>query len=405
MNGTSINDVSALSHLPNLRALSMNDVPIEDISPLGNISNLRALYMNNTLIGDLSPLLSHRKLAHKPEFGGLTFRDSQATRSSSQISRISRITNNADRAQMLFAYLGDTEFAKEDIDFDEEEEVEAILQGPILADALVDIRKTPSSFTAAALADPPARPIDQEHDDLLQVLQYGAARLGRSDAQNRIGQDAAQSLDDYATFAMQDPLNPRILIFLAEGLRAILADEMLCAALDGFDQSALSGVIANHDRLIRTYYPGAQTDPAFSSETDPDILIAGLFPQLYAAKKLVEEADQNGLFAPSVSDALEMMHRRAEGARRKIVTGEPEEVEAGTADLRRTAVLITAYLGRIKGRLTQRVNKKLAYARENPATAAVTSAAFVTLAQQMIASVTPVFNALWKLIGNLPLPF
>ena len=119
----------------------------------------------------------------------------------------------------------------------------------------------------------------------------------------------------------------------------------------------------------------------------------------------MDEADQNGLFAPSVSDALEMMHRRAEGARRKIVTGDAEEAEAGTTDLRRTAVLVTAYLGRIKGRLTQWVNKQLAYARDNPATAAVTSAAFVTLAQQMIASVTPVFNALWKLIGNLPLPF
>jgi len=276
----------------------------------------------------------------------------------------------------------------------------------VLADSLVDIRKTDSRFEAAALTDTPERSPDQDHHDLVQLLSYAAARLGRVETHNRIGQETGQSLRDYTNFIGQDPLNPRVLNYLAQGLRAILSDEMLLASLDGFDQSGLGEFLLNHDRLIGSYYPRARTAPEFVAETDPEVLQAELFPRLASARELVAQADADGLFAPSVSDALEMMHRRAEGARKKIVTsGDPEERDRAVDDLRRTAVLVTAYLGRIKGRLQQWVDKQAKFAKENPGTATLTVTGLLEVAERTIAAVTPVFNELWKLIGNLPLPF
>jgi hypothetical protein len=135
-------------------------------------------------------------------------------------------------------------------------------------------------------------------------------------------------------------------------------------------------------------------------------LQAELFPKLQAARDMVSRANADGLFAPSVSNALEMIYRRAEGARRKIATsGDPEEVNRAVADLRRSVVLITAYLGRIKGRLQQWVNKQVKFAKENPGNATLQAAGLFGLAQRAIAEVTSVFNELWQLIGNLRLPF
>lgn len=107
-----------------------------------------------------------------------------------------------------------------------------------------------------------------------------------------------------------------------------------------------------------------------------------------------------------VSDALEMLNRRVEGARKRLATStDPKEREQAVADLRRNSVLVTAYLGRIKGRLLRWTQKQVGHAKENPATTGAVFATLYPVAAGVIAALTPIFEALWRLIGNLPLPF
>jgi hypothetical protein len=400
LTSTQVSDITPIAQLTALTRLNLNNTQVSDLTPIAELTALTWLNLNSTQVSDLRPLKFLRKLAEFNEVGGLSFHNTVATRLDPRIARIAEIGENKNRTTKLFAYLEDWKPPTDD------EAIEAVLRGPVLSESLVDLRKTGERFEATTLAESPSRDKDQDHDNLTQVLSYAAARMGRTEAQNRIGEETGQSLRDYSEFIDSDQINPRVLIYLAQGLRAALSDEMLRASLDGFDQSGLLEFLANHDHLILTYYANARTAPEFITETDADVLQAELFPNLRAARDMVSMANANGLFAPSVSTALEVMHRRAEGARRKIATsGDPEEVNRAVADLRRSAVLITAYLGRIKGRLQQWVNKKVKLAKENPGSAILMAEGLLQAAQRVIATVTPVFDALWQLIGNLPLPF
>jgi Leucine-rich repeat (LRR) protein len=400
LKNTQVSDLTPIAQLNALTTLNLENTQVSDLTPIAQLNTLKTLNLENTQVSDLRPLIALRLLAEGPTYGGLLFKNTVTTRLDPRIAEIAKIIEPKNRVLELFDYLEGWEPPTND------EAIEAVLRGPVLSESLVDIRKTGEKFEVTTLTDSPSRDKDQDHDDLAQVLSYAAKRMGRTETHNRIGEEIGQSLRDYSEFIESDTINPRILIYLAQTLRAVLSDEMLRASLDGFDKSVLLEFLANHDRLIFTYYANARTAQEFISDTDSDVLQAELFPNLRAARDMVSTADANGLFAPSVSTALEMMHRRAEGARRKIATsGDPEEVNRAVDELRHSAVLITAYLGRIKGRLQQWVNNQVKFAKENPGNATLQAAGLFDLAQKAIAAVTPVFNALWQLIGNLPLPF
>jgi hypothetical protein len=334
---------------------------------------------------------------------GLTFTETAATRADTRIAEIAEIPKPDARARELFAYLENwvpPGAQRADKDF------EAALRGPILSDSLTDVTRPVERFEATTLVDHPERPFDQRHSELLATLQFAAARLAKTDTQNRIGRDIAESLREYAAFSAQEPINPRVMNYLANSVRAAISDAELAASLDAFDTGLIAGFLAENDSLIREYYPRAIDGPQYDSETNLETLVQGLFPRLGAAKDILRKADADGLFAPSVSDALEMLERRAEGAKRKLLTSsDPKEMEIAEKELRRTTVLVTAYLGRINVRLTQFVNKQVKKFGEDPVDGTLRLSGLVEIAQGVISTLKPIFDALWEMIGNLPLPF
>ena len=216
----------------------------------------------------------------------------------------------------------------------------------------------------------------------------------------------AVSFVDYAAFSAQALLNPRILNYLANSIRVAIEDEDLRAALDAFDLGNIAGFLAEHDALIRDYYQRALIGPVFEVATDIDRLRTELFPKLASAKAILRQADLDGLFAPSVSSALEMLERRAEGARRRLTTsGDPGLIAQAGQELRRNSVLVTAYLGRIKGRLTQWVAKEAERVSADPADRMAVWYVLYDAARRVIDGLTPIFADLWHLIGTLPLPW
>jgi hypothetical protein len=221
-----------------------------------------------------------------------------------------------------------------------------------------------------------------------------------------------QTFEDYAQFVVQEPVNGRILWFLARGIRSVLADPYLADALDGFDTSQIVGFLSENDALVQEYYPDAMRGAQFETETAPEILSTELPKQLAAAKEILEAEDARGVFAPNVSDTLEMLSRRAEGARRGYATATTEEDrEAAGKELQQVSVQSTALLGRIKGRLNDWLKRtgnwtkqNTDYAKENPMTTAAVATGAAPGVSWVVQQITPIFEALWKLIGNLPLP-
>jgi len=284
--------------------------------------------------------------------------------------------------------------------------IEIALQGPILRETLADITKPAAQFEATSLVDEPERSADCTHDDLLATMRFAAERMARTDARNKIGKAVVDSFVDYTKFSGQTPLNPRILNYLANGIRVAIADDFLSASLDAFDKTAISGFLAEHDTFIRDYYPSSLTGPTHDVEASTETLVGELFPKLASAKEILKKADADGLFAPSVSDALEMLERRAEGARRKLATSmDPGELKPADQDLRRNSVLVTAYLGRITGRLKQWLILQGTKAKEDPVDGALRANGMIDAAKRVVDTLKPVFDYLWQLIGNIPLPF
>jgi|GEM_PF-1644674 len=393
LNHTQISDLQPLTALTGLTTLSLGSTQITDLQPLAALTGLTTLWLDNTQITDLRPLRNLQGLVENPKQNGLTFTKTPATRAAPRIAEIAAIEDPANRARELFAYLRPSS-------------IEAALQGPILSDALTDVTKPVDRFEATALTDTAERPIDRRHDQLLETAQIASQMLGRVETQNRIGRDVAESLSEYARFALVSPTNPRLLNYLANSVRAAIVNPETAASLDAFDNERILGFLAEHDALIREYYTAALAGPSFEAETAPAVLLAELFPKLASAKQILQEADQAGLFAPSVSDALEMLHRRAEGAKRVYLTsGDPAEREQATKELRRNSVLVTAYLGRITGRVTQWIETQRQKPIRDHADDALRLAGLLRIAEEVVTKLKPVFEALWHMIGNLRLPF
>ena len=401
LRGTKVSDLTPIKPLTSLIILDLSRTPVTDITPLTRLTALTTLFILYTPITDPRPLLHLTKMATEPRFGGLTFTDSPFA-ALPEFAGIAEIEDPAERAQRLFAAL-EGWVPKGEVT---ETTIEAALKGPILSDSLVDVTKQADRFEATSLVDGPERAADTRHDDLLGTMQFAAKRLARTEAHNRIGAAVVTNFRDYADYSSVSPLNPRVLNYLANGIRVAVTDADLAASLDAFDTSALTGFLAEHDAFIRDYYPSSLIGPVFDVETSADALIAELFPKLASAKEILRQADADGLFAPSVSNALEMLERRAEGARRKLATsGDPNEIKLADQDLRRNSVLVTAYLGRINGRLKQWLFRQAKMAQDDPVDGALRMAGLVQAAQMVVQQLKPVFDALWHLIGNIPLPF
>jgi hypothetical protein len=402
---TKVTDLTPLSGLRALWWLNLDGTTVTDLRPLSGLTALTDLGLDKTMVTDLRPLRTLRLLVEKSLWTGLTFARCAAT-ADPEIARIAAIDDPRERAAALFAYLDGLDPPDPVVD-------EEILRGPVLSDSLAEIEERDAQFHAVAMPDTAVRAADRRHDDLVGSLQFIAARLGATETQNRIGREVAQSLADYAGHVAADRINARILWFLAQGIRAVLADPDLAAALDGFDSTRLTLFLSENDALIRDYYPDALRGPQFESTADPETLTRAVPPRLAAAREILARADAEGIFAPSVSSTLEILQRRFDGARKGLATA-PTEVERQAAgqELRRVSVQITAYLGRIRGRLMQWrartgtwAKQQADHAREHPvATTGNLGAAYVGV-DLVIRNLTPLFQELWRLIGSLPLPF
>ncbi|MEL6315579.1 MAG: leucine-rich repeat domain-containing protein [Pseudomonadota bacterium] len=429
LNETDVEDISPLARLTELRDLHLNNTPVSDISVVANLSLLDELQFGRTRVSDIKPLENLEKLQYldliytpvmdlRPlrksleraavgRLNTLMLDNCAAVQADPRIAEILRQKDQRARARILLKYLEDWEPTVE------APPTSVTLQGPILSDSLIDIEREADQFYAAALTDIPAKPMDRRHDELVQTLAFISGRIGNTATENRLGKEICQNFRDYAQFVRQSPVNGRILWFLANGVRAVLADPYEAEALDGFDTSQVTGFLSENDALIQEYYPDAMRGAQFETETPPDVLSRELRTQLVAARDILAAEDARGVFAPNVSDTLEMLIRREEGARRGYLTAATEEDrEAAGKELQRISVQSTAVLGRIKGRLKQWLKNtgewakiQAAHAKDNPITTLGGIGTASVPVYWVVQQLTPVFEFLWKLIGNLALPF
>jgi hypothetical protein len=127
LNGTQVSDLSPLEKLTGLTMLWLSYTQVSDLCPVEKLGELHFLWLSYTQVSDLSPLekLSKLKLlaldgvpaidlrplrklirlATEPTMTGLTFKDTGAARVDPRIAEIAEISDNAQRARVLFDYL------------------------------------------------------------------------------------------------------------------------------------------------------------------------------------------------------------------------------------------------------------------------------------------------------------
>ncbi len=375
LGGTEITDLTPLSSLAQLTVLDLEGVGVTDLTPLSGLKNLHELSLLGTGATDLRPLRALHKLVEEPFGNGLIFHGSAACAGDPEIARISEIEDNSDRARALFDYLADWVPPGED-HMPSDNQIEAALHEPILSASLAEIEEQSDQFHATALVDAPAKAVDRRHVDLVGNLDFISDRMSAASVENRLGKDVRQNFKDYREFIRQEPINGRILSFLAKGIRDVFNDPYTSDALDAFDRSQLGGFLSEHDALLREYYPDALRGASYETHTPPQQLVEEMPLRLQAARDILKAPEAEHVFAPSVSDALEMLYRREEGARRGYLTASDEaRREAAGKELQAVSVLVTAYLGRIQARLTQWLKRtgqwslaQVEFAKENPVT-------------------------------------
>jgi hypothetical protein len=344
--------------------------------------------------------------------GRIDFHNCAACKADPKIAEISAIEDPSERARRLFEYLEDWVPPGErkppsptvsDDSFD----------GPILSDAMAEIEQQAQQFHAVATTKEAAKPLDQRHMELVQSLTFICTRMSRAQVENRLGKAVRENFKDYGEVVQAAPVKARILNFLAQGIRGVLADPYASEAIDAFDETQLSGFLSEHDALVREYYPDALRGAKYETATDPETLVREVPQKLAAAREVLASEEAQSIFAPSVSDTLEMLYRREEGARRGYLTASDDAAreEAGK-ELQRLSVQITAYLGKIKGRLVQWqvragqwTQEQVDYAKEHPLAVGGGVASLGGGVLYVVGKLTPVFEGMWKLIGSLPLPF
>lgn len=105
LRNTEISNTEPLAGLKALASLRLYNTRVKDVTPLAGLTALTRLHIGENQIRDLRPLTSLNKLAINPDYVGLYFRNTAATKLDLEVARISLINDNKSRAAELFSYL------------------------------------------------------------------------------------------------------------------------------------------------------------------------------------------------------------------------------------------------------------------------------------------------------------
>ncbi|MDZ4085716.1 MAG: leucine-rich repeat domain-containing protein [Tabrizicola sp.] len=102
--GTDVSDLKPLTLLTELRLLLADRTGISDLSPLASLTNLQDLTLSDSDVRDMRPLL---KLTNLGTYGrpGHAFTDTPATRADPILNELSRLDDEAERAEKTLAHL------------------------------------------------------------------------------------------------------------------------------------------------------------------------------------------------------------------------------------------------------------------------------------------------------------
>ncbi len=105
LTNTQIAHIGPFSRLTALKWLDLTNTRTVDLTPLSGLTGMTWLDLTNTLVADLRPLRGLTALAKNPVFGGLSFKNTAATRTDAHIAALAEVEDSAIRARELFAYL------------------------------------------------------------------------------------------------------------------------------------------------------------------------------------------------------------------------------------------------------------------------------------------------------------
>lgn len=408
---TQIADLAPLRTLFDLESLSFDDTHVDDLSPLQGLG-LQMLSLERTQVADLRPIIAlhymmgslysredQRIYVHV----GLRFKDCLACRLDPDgLGRLSQIDYHEHGPKEVIRYLQSlTVWPPHDSD-----PVEAAMDGPILEASIADIARIEAAFEAVSPDPPLPKHRDRDYDELVETLAYAADRLAGPGRADRFGLALIDGFRDYRRRVQQDQPNGRLLNYIADSVRAALADEFLVDALDGLDHGQMTGFLRNHDTFIRAYFPRALRPVTPEPDLPAETLMADLPPKVAEAEAIIEDGIARGTFGDSMRAPLAYLKARMQAAIQTLATAdEPARLAGALSDLRKTATLVTAYVGRIKGRLIQYARESGEWASGNPATATATAVTLIIGVPPLLAKLGPLFGSLWRMIGSLPLPF
>jgi Leucine-rich repeat (LRR) protein len=407
LNRTRVADLTPLQVLSSLHRLSLGHTRVADLAPLQNLTKLRTLWLNETrFLMDLRPISELTSLLPGPDDprgGGLHFSGSAACKVDPVgLGKLAEIEDDRERTERTLAYLRDLTVwppAQSDA-------IERAMQGPILDASIADIALVEAHFEAVSPDSPLPRERDADYVDLVETLAYAADRLAQPGREDRFGLALIAGFRDYRRRVRQDQPNGRLLNFIADSVRSALSDDVDAAALDGFDRGQLAGFLEAHDAFICAYFPRALRPVTPEPDLSAESLANDLPPMVRDAENAIEEGIKSGVFGESLRAPLAYLKARMESALKTIATtADSVRASAALSELRKTATLVTAWVGRIKGRVLQYTEASKKWAMENPVSAARNTVFAVGSVGVVLAYIGPIFNALWRFIGNIPLPF
>lgn len=417
---THLEQLSHIAKLTNLESLDLAYLGVQDVSALATLTQLRSINMKTNSVLDYRPF--RNIIIPEPGEGGPDDAFSIAFNQcfNSEVAEfdpvlMGTLANGQIGTRKTIEYLR----ALDDTDYDRRlaqwraaqrdeatsdletptkisAKIEDDLRGPILVDAIADLKPVDGAFTATPVNGQAARPFDRPYADLLATLAFAANLLSNADAQNRLSLAVAGCFSNYRDQVALPDLNARLLQFLATRIGGVLSDENDLAALDGMDVASIRAFLVEHDNLIRSYYPDVLMPLSFTSDTPPQQLVNELPTLIAAVSTEITKATEAGLFLPTVSDVQEMLARAEEGARRGYMTASPaDQAEAGRT-LQQLAVAEVGYIWRIALRLREYGAESIEWAKSNPV-AAARNAEFlvkmVTLARKLWALVAPYLHS------------
>ncbi len=105
LSNTQITDLAPLAEMTGIITLLLDNTQITDLTPLARMTGLATLWLDETQVTDLRPLLALPQLSEDPEYGGLGFRITPATKLDPKLDELSKIEDDKTRAAKTFAYL------------------------------------------------------------------------------------------------------------------------------------------------------------------------------------------------------------------------------------------------------------------------------------------------------------